>query len=124
MSVDDQFVKLVRSVIEDLEVANIREVRMFGGIGFMMDEHLLVAASPRGLLVRVGQEAQAAALARPGTRPMIMRGRTMEGYVYTDPPGLTASSVKTWIRLAIQFVSTLPPKGAKLKRGKPKRKGA
>ena len=26
---------------------------------------------------------------QPGTRPMVMRGRTMEDYVYIDPPALS-----------------------------------
>jgi TfoX/Sxy family transcriptional regulator of competence genes len=33
----------------------IREVRMFGGIGFMLNRNLVVAASRRGLLVRIGK---------------------------------------------------------------------
>jgi TfoX N-terminal domain len=122
MSVDDQLIALVRTAIADLRVTNVREVRMFGGVGFMMDDHLLVAASPRGLLVRVGEQAQDSALARPGTRPMIMRGRRMEGYVYADSPGLAANSVKTWVQLAVRFVKTLPPKRSKSGQSKPHKK--
>src|SRR5690349_5313871 len=53
---------------------------------------------------------QANALAQPGARPMVMKGRTMDGYVYVDPPALKDRTVRTWVRLAVTFVKTLPPK--------------
>jgi TfoX/Sxy family transcriptional regulator of competence genes len=53
---------------------NIREVTMFGGIGFMLNGNLVAAASRRGLLLRVGKDRQAEALAQSGARPMVMRG--------------------------------------------------
>jgi TfoX/Sxy family transcriptional regulator of competence genes len=88
----------------------VREVKMFGGLGFMLSGNLIAGASRRGLLVRVGSAAQSAALARPGARPMVMRGRTMPGYVYVDPPALDPASVAAWIALAISHVRTLPAK--------------
>ena len=90
---------------------DIREVRMFGGIGFMLNGNLVAAASRRGLLLRVGKDRQDEALANSGARPMVMRGRSMEGYVYVDPPALSMEAVENWLRLAIAYVQTLPPKG-------------
>jgi TfoX/Sxy family transcriptional regulator of competence genes len=102
----------------------IREVKMFGGIGFMLNGNLLAAASRRGLLVRVGKDHQRDALAHPGARPMEMRGRRMEGYIYVDPPALSEPALREWLRLALAFVRTLPPKpsGPKPRRTKRKRK--
>jgi TfoX/Sxy family transcriptional regulator of competence genes len=102
----------------------VREVKMFGGIGFMLNGNMVAAASRRGLLVRVGKDRQRDALAQPGARPMEMRGRTMEGYIYVDPPALTDSAVQAWLRLALAFVQTLPPKvpGPKPAPAKGKRK--
>ena len=59
------------------------EVKMFGGTGFMLNGNLVAAVSKRGLLLRVGKDRHRDALAWPGARPMEMRGRTMEGYVYS-----------------------------------------
>ncbi|HEY0768613.1 MAG TPA: TfoX/Sxy family protein [Steroidobacteraceae bacterium] len=98
----------------------VREVKMFGGIGFMLNGHLIVGASRRGLLVRVGRDRQAEALGKPGARPMVMRGRTMEGYVYVDPPALNERSVRSWLRLALPYVQTLPPKSAPRRRARAK----
>src|SRR5215472_6912063 len=92
----------------------ISEVKMFGGIGFMLNGNLLAGASRRGLLLRVGSEREAEVLRQPGARPMVMRGRVMPGYVYVDPPALTAASVSACLELAIPYVRTLPPKRKKV----------
>ena len=76
----------------------------------MLSGNLVAAASRRGLLLRVGKDRQAEALRPSGARPMEMRGRTMEGYVYVDPPALNKQAVQNWIRLAVAYVQTLPPK--------------
>jgi len=91
-------------------VGTVREVKMFGGIGFMLNGNLIAGASRRGLLLRVGKQQQQTAISQPGARPMVMRGRTMEDYIYVDPPALDSRAVKAWIRLAVEFVQTLPAK--------------
>jgi TfoX/Sxy family transcriptional regulator of competence genes len=96
------------------------EVKMFGGTGFMLDGKLAAAVSKRGLLLRVGKDRQREALAWPGARPMEMRGRTMEGYVYIDPPMPTNDVLKECLDEAVAFVKTLPVRGAG---AKPKRPG-
>ncbi|SJM30036.1 TfoX/Sxy family protein [Mesorhizobium delmotii] len=114
--------ELAASVRADLAgVGDIREVKMFGGLGFMLNGNMIAAASRRGLLVRVGKDRQHEALAEPGA--MEMRGRVMEGYIYVDPPALTGEAVGRWLRPAIAFVQTLPPKlpGQKPPRTKGKR---
>ena len=55
-----------------------------------------------------------------GARPMEMRGRTMEGYVYIDPAVPTNDVLKAWLDEAVAFVKTLPVKAAG---AKPKRPG-
>jgi len=94
----------------------IREVKMFGGIGFMLNGNLIAGASKRGLLLRVGKERQHEALAQPGARPMEMKGRTMEGYIYVDHPALHDRAVQACIRLALPHVLSLPAKAPPAKR--------
>lgn len=106
----DAIAAAVRTALAD--IGSIREVRMFGGVGFMLNGNMLVAASKRGLLARVGKDAQGAALARPGARVMEMRGRVMQGYVFVDPSALTKASISSWLKLARAFVETLPVKSA------------
>lgn len=124
MTGGDDLADAVRRALEGLDSGKIREVRMFGGTGFMLNGNLLVGASDRGLLVRVGKGSQSEALKQPGARPMIMRGRTMEGYVYVDPPELTSRAVKSWVQLAVRFVDTLPAKASAAKRPATRSAGA
>jgi hypothetical protein len=122
MTATDDLIANVRAALAG--VASVHEVRMFGGVCFMLNGNMLAAASKRGFLVRVGKERQHDALMRPGVRSMEMRGRVMEGYVHVDPPPLTAGAAREWLQLALAFVQTLPPKasGAKPARTKGKTK--
>jgi hypothetical protein len=62
--------QLTESMREALVGAGaVREVKMFGGIRFILNGNLTVAASKRGLLARVGRERQDDALARAAARP-------------------------------------------------------
>src|SRR6516225_1017372 len=72
MTAADDLAANVRAVLAGM--ATVREVRMFGGIGFMLNGNMIAAASKRGLLVRIGKARQPDALLRPGARPMEMRG--------------------------------------------------
>jgi TfoX/Sxy family transcriptional regulator of competence genes len=118
MAIDEKLASHVRAALA--EAPRVTEVNMFGGIGFMLAGNMVVAASDRGLLVRVGKEAASAALSRPGAQPMIMNGRTMAGYIRVEGAALDARAVKSWVRLASAFVETLPAKKATTKS---KRKG-
>ena len=99
---------------------NVREVKMFGGVGFMLNGHLVAAASKRGLLARVGEGHQKEALAARGAKLMEMRGRTMKDYIRLDPPALEEHTVATLLGLAVAFVKTLRAKAA---RSTPTRRG-
>src|SRR5262245_57288376 len=83
MAFDQDLAASVRTAL--VGAGAIREVKMFGGIGFMLNGNLVAAVSKRGLLVRVGKDHRRTALGQQGARPMVMRGRTMEGYIYVDP---------------------------------------
>ena len=121
MADDQELANNVRAALAG--AGDVREIKMFGGIGFMLNGNLVAAASRRGLLLRVGKERQSEALAHSGARKMVMRGRTMEGYVYVDPSALNNQRVQNWLRLAVAHVQTLPPKTkGKSKQRKGKRK--
>jgi hypothetical protein len=103
----------------------VREVKMFGGIGFMLNGNMVAALSKRGLMLRIGRERHVAALARPGVRIVEMRGRAMPGYVSVDPTILIGGALDAWLDEAVAFVRTLPPKIANVKpeQKKSQRKG-
>src|SRR5262249_533825 len=100
----------------------IREVKMFGGVGFMLNGNMVAAASKRGLMLRVGKEQYRGALKRPGTREVVMRGKPMDGYIRADPATLDAANLRDLLGLALASVQTLPAKSATAKAGPAKRK--
>jgi len=106
MSVD--LAERIRAALKNVD--HFREVKMFGGIAFMLNGNMMASASKRGVLLRVGKERQAEALMRPGTRPMEMKGRVMEGYIYLDPATVDDSMLREWLLLAHGFTRTLPAK--------------
>jgi TfoX/Sxy family transcriptional regulator of competence genes len=111
MAVDDDLAELIRATLAG--TGAVREVRMFGGLCFMLDGNMVAGTSKRGLLVRVGKDRQPDVLARPGAKPMEMGGRTMEGYVFVDPAPRGEQWLRDWLDLAVGFVKTLPPKPPK-----------
>jgi TfoX/Sxy family transcriptional regulator of competence genes len=99
----------------------IREIRMFGGIGFMLNGNMAAASSKRGLLVRVGPERQNDALEFPGASQMVMRGRKIEGYIRLGATSANDRTVKALLRMAIAFVQKLPPGASRKKKKRAQR---
>lgn len=92
----------------------IREQRMFGGIVFMIDGNMLCCVSKKGLMVRVGKEAEPAALASPRAKRCRATGRPMRGFVVVDSEGVAAdANLARWLAMACAYVETLPPKPAR-----------
>jgi TfoX/Sxy family transcriptional regulator of competence genes len=120
LNVDSDLVERIRAALEPLKPA---EQRMFGGVCFMLDGNMVAGTLKGELLVRVGKEANEAALKRPHARQMEM-SRPAPGYVLVSGEGTKRDKdLKAWLDLAVAYVSTLPAK-AKKPAAKPKpRKG-
>jgi hypothetical protein len=109
-------IERTRALIPD-EV--VEEKRMFGTTCFMINGNMLVCASARGLMARVGKEQQAAATEKPHASVCIMGGRPMAGFVRVDPEGITSDDdLKSWIEMARAYVTILPPKTPRPKKAK------
>jgi hypothetical protein len=94
------------------EHRGVTERTMMGGLVFMVNGHMCVAASGRGgILVRVGPEAQARVLKELHVKPMMMAGHSMTGFVRVMPEGYrTAAALRKWVKRGLDFVATLPAK--------------
>ena len=91
---------------------NVAEKRMFGGVCFMLNGNMLCGPTKDGdLMVRVGSELEAEAMARPGTRAMDFTGRPMKGFVFVSDDVLQSDAqLYEWIAFATRFVGALPAK--------------
>jgi TfoX/Sxy family transcriptional regulator of competence genes len=110
MAYDDELAHRVRELLADED--GLSEMRMFGGLAFLIDGNMSVAVSSQGgLMVRVDPDTTEDALARPHTREFAMRGRPLAGWVRVDVEGVaTKRLLAAWVRRGVAFARTLPPK--------------
>jgi TfoX/Sxy family transcriptional regulator of competence genes len=81
--------------IRDALTANgraFREKKMFGGIAWLFDGAMGIGIAKNKLMVRVGPDAYAAALAEAHVLPMDFTGRPLRGYVYVEDAGITTDA--------------------------------
>jgi hypothetical protein len=88
----------------------VTEKPMFSGICFLLKNNMLCGTGSGNFMFRVGKEAHAAAVKRRGAKPMVMRGRTMQGFIWVDPSVCDARGLKSWLSLASAYVGRLPAK--------------
>lgn len=87
---------------------NIAEKKMFGGVCFLLRGNMLCGMGEDKFMFRVGKAQDAAALKRPGAKPMDITGRAMKGIVWVDPRRCDARALKRWIAMAEDYVGALP----------------
>lgn len=112
MAFDEGLAQRLRDVL--LDEAGITERRMFGGIAFMDQGHMVVGVIGDTLMARVGPARHDEAMARPHARPMEFTGRSMVGFATVDPPGFEDDAdLRWWIDVSRDHAASLPPKEAK-----------
>ena len=110
MAYDEDLANRLRALLAGEE--GVTEKKMFGGLAFLLQGRLSVAASRTGgLLVRIDPADTDKAVARAHVELMIMRGRAMDGWLLVHADGVRSKrQLESWVRQSIAFVSTLPPK--------------
>jgi hypothetical protein len=106
MAYDEELAERIRERVAG--EAGLAEKKMFGGLAFLIDGNMAVAASGQGgLLVRVDPDESDQLVASTDARPMEMRGREMAGWLRVDPPD---DELATWVERGVSFARSLPPK--------------
>ena len=91
---------------------NVEEKRMFGGLAFLVNGNMSVAASGRGgLMVRVPPEDTETLLGREHVEPMVMAGRETRGWLRVSDDGVrTKRQLQSWVTRGVDYAKSLPPK--------------
>lgn len=91
---------------------NLTEKKMFGGLAFLLNGRMSVAAIGQGgLMVRVDPAETDAMLREPGAGPFEMHGRPMKGWVQVDAAALDDdAALRAWAERGLAYARTLPPK--------------
>jgi TfoX/Sxy family transcriptional regulator of competence genes len=90
----------------------VDEKRMFGGLAFLVNGNMSVAASGRGgLMVRVPPDETAELLTRDHVEPMVMAGRETRAWLRVSDDGInTKRQLQSWVHRGVTYAKSLPPK--------------
>src|SRR5919198_1439426 len=103
MAYDEQLAARIRELVAG--ETGLEEKKMFGGLGFLVQGNMAVAASGQGgLLVRVDPYESDALVIGSSAYPMEMRGREMTGWLRVDTDDLKADEeLKAWVERGVSY---------------------
>ena len=100
MAYDEALAGQIRALVPDAT-----EKKMFGGLAFLVNGNMAVAASGQGgLLVRVDPDESDELVATTSAELMEMGGRSMKGWLRV-PAG---PDLEQWVSRGVAFARTLP----------------
>ncbi len=108
MSYDRDLAERLRQVLSS---ETVTEKQMFGGLAFLLDGTMAVAASSRGgLLVRVDPAETEGLLAEVGAEEFRMGSRgPVRGWVHVRPEGLSGDDVvAAWVQRGVSHARSTP----------------
>jgi TfoX/Sxy family transcriptional regulator of competence genes len=108
MAYDERLAARVRALLVDR--TDVSERKMFGGLTFMVADHMCCGVNGDELIVRLDPDSEDDALARPHARPMDFTGRPMRGFVAVRAEGLKGAQLNRWLQEAVTRAESLTPK--------------
>lgn len=109
MAYDAEMAERIRALVDE---PGLSERKMFGGLAFLVNGHMAVAANNAGnLMVRVDPAAGAELTDGVHVGPVVMRGRAMKGWLAIAADALTNDDdLLRWIDRGLEYARSLPPK--------------
>jgi len=110
MAYDEDLAERIRSLLEG--EPGLSEKKMFGGLAFLVNGNMAVAASGQGgIMLRVDPAQTEALLDEPRILRVVMRGREMDGWLRIDPAAVVADAAfEAWVRRGVDYARSLPAK--------------
>lgn len=110
MAYDENLAQRLRQNL--LGSPDLTEMKMFGGIAFLINGNIACGVIQNDLIVRLGPGASDQAMDSPHTKPFAMTGRApMSGWVQVEPEGIaTQAALQAWITQSLAYARSLPPK--------------
>lgn len=110
MAYDEELADRICALLGDR--AGLTEKKMFGGLGFMVDGNMAIAASGQGgILVRVDPDESDELVATTSAEPMEMRGRQMAGWLRVGTSDVAEdAALSDWVERGTAYAGSLPPK--------------
>lgn len=110
MAYDDDLAERIRAFASD--EAGLTEKRMFGGLAFLINGNMAIAASGQGgILVRVDPEESDHLVDTTAAEVAVMRGRPMAGWLRVQPEHVrTERDLGSWVARGVTYARSLPAK--------------
>jgi TfoX/Sxy family transcriptional regulator of competence genes len=109
MAYDEQLATRIRELLAG--ESGVEEQQMFGGRAFLAGGNMAVAASGQGgLLVRVDPAESKHLVATTPAEEMVMRGRSMTGWLRLDSADLEGVELDAWVARGLAFARSMPAK--------------
>ena len=109
MAYDEGLAQRVRELLRDR--IGVEEKKMFGGLCFMVSNHMCCGIVGETLMARVGPSNYEECLRCDHAGVMDFTGKAMKGMIYVAPEGIEDDAVLLhWLNICCEFVETLPPK--------------
>ena len=106
MAYDEELADRIRSLVARED--GVTEQKMFGGLAFLVNGNMAVAASGQGgILVRVDSDDSARLVETTSAEEMVMRGRSMAGWLRVEPAD---DELPEWVERGVSYARSLPPK--------------
>ena len=93
---------------------DVEEKKMFGGLCFMVSNHMCCGIVKDTLMARVGPDNYEGCLTKEHASEMDFTGKAMKGMIYVSPEGIESDSgLSSWLTFCTDFVESLPAKKPK-----------
>jgi TfoX/Sxy family transcriptional regulator of competence genes len=103
---DEELADRIRSLVAG--ESGVTEQKMFGGLAFLVNGNMAVAASGQGgILVRVDPVESEQLVETTAAEEMVMRGRSMAGWLRVEP---AEDELPQWVERGVSYARSLPPK--------------
>jgi TfoX N-terminal domain len=110
MAYDGELAERIRVIVQNED--GLGEKEMFGGLAFLVNGNMAVAASGQGgLLLRVDPDRTELLVEDADATRFVMRGREMDGWLRIGPAGTgSEDSLARWVGIGVSYARSLPPK--------------
>ena len=110
MAHDEELADRIRALVA--QGRGLSEKKMFGGLAFLVDGNVAVAASGQGgILVRVDPDQSERLVATTKASVAVMRGRPIQGWLRVASADVrTRPQLAKWVTLGTAFARSLPAK--------------
>jgi TfoX/Sxy family transcriptional regulator of competence genes len=110
MAYDEELADRIRALVA--AEGGVTEQKMFGGLAFLVDGNMAVAASGQGgILVRVDPAESELLVQTTPAEEMVMRGRAMAGWLRLGSGDVDADdALSAWVDRGVSYARSLPPK--------------